>query len=119
MSAERIARLGYDCVCLDVQHGLLGYSGLLSGLTAIDAGGVSAGLVRVGANDPARRHRAGPRHDRDRAGAGEHGGDLRDPSHRPRGVAATWAKPVAVRDRSAAKAGVQASEGVAGRQAVR
>ncbi|MCS7478543.1 HpcH/HpaI aldolase/citrate lyase family protein [Umezawaea endophytica] len=51
VATERIARLGYDYVCLDGQHGLLGYSGLLSGLTAIDAGGASTGLVRVEAND--------------------------------------------------------------------
>jgi 4-hydroxy-2-oxoheptanedioate aldolase len=50
-STERIARLGYDYVCLDGQHGLLGYSGILSGLMAIDAGGRSVGLVRVEAND--------------------------------------------------------------------
>ncbi|MEU4223831.1 aldolase/citrate lyase family protein [Nonomuraea sp. NPDC026600] len=58
VSTERIARLGYDYVCLDAQHGLLGYSGMLSGLTAIDAGGVSAGLVRVEANDPSPIGRA-------------------------------------------------------------
>lgn len=52
VSTERIARLGYDYVTLDAQHGLLGYSGLLAGLTAIDAGGGSVGLVRVEANDP-------------------------------------------------------------------
>ncbi|WP_330276211.1 aldolase/citrate lyase family protein [Lentzea sp. NBC_00516] len=52
VATERIARLGYDYVCLDGQHGLLGYSGLLAGLTAIDAGGTSTGLVRVEANDP-------------------------------------------------------------------
>jgi 4-hydroxy-2-oxoheptanedioate aldolase len=52
MSTERIARVGYDYVALDAQHGLLGYSGLLAGLTAIDAGGRSVGLVRVEANDP-------------------------------------------------------------------
>jgi len=51
VATERLARLGYDYVCLDGQHGLLGYSGLLSGLTAIDAGGASVGLVRVEANN--------------------------------------------------------------------
>jgi 4-hydroxy-2-oxoheptanedioate aldolase len=51
VATERIARLGYDYVCLDGQHGLLGYSGLLAGLTAIDAGGASTGLVRVEANN--------------------------------------------------------------------
>lgn len=52
VSTERIACLGYDYVALDAQHGLLGYSGLVAGLTAIDAGGLSVGLVRVEANDP-------------------------------------------------------------------
>jgi 4-hydroxy-2-oxoheptanedioate aldolase len=51
-ATERLAMLGYDFVCLDAQHGLIGYSGLLSGLMAIEAGGRSVGLVRVGANDP-------------------------------------------------------------------
>ncbi|GAB3466991.1 HpcH/HpaI aldolase family protein [Actinophytocola sediminis] len=51
-ATERIARLGYDYVCLDGQHGLLGYSGLLSSLIAVDAaGGDTVGLVRVEAND--------------------------------------------------------------------
>jgi 4-hydroxy-2-oxoheptanedioate aldolase len=52
VATERLARLGYDYVCLDMQHGLLGYAGLLASLTAIDAGGASVGLVRVEANDP-------------------------------------------------------------------
>jgi 4-hydroxy-2-oxoheptanedioate aldolase len=58
VATERIARLGYDYVCLDMQHGLLGYAGLLASLTAIDAGGSSVGLVRVEANDPAAIGRA-------------------------------------------------------------
>ena len=48
---ERLARLGYDYIALDAQHGLFGYSGLLASLTAVDAGGAAVGLVRVGAND--------------------------------------------------------------------
>lgn len=51
VSTERIARLGYDYVCVDAQHGLVEYSGILRALTAIDAGGRSVGMVRVGAND--------------------------------------------------------------------
>jgi 4-hydroxy-2-oxoheptanedioate aldolase len=51
VATERIGRLGYDYVALDAQHGLLGYSGLLAGLTAIDASGGAVGLVRVEAND--------------------------------------------------------------------
>jgi 4-hydroxy-2-oxoheptanedioate aldolase len=50
-STERFARLGYDYVALDAQHGLFGYSGMLASLTAVDAGGAAVGLVRVGAND--------------------------------------------------------------------
>ena len=52
VSTERLARLGYDYVCFDAQHGLLDYKGILAGMTAIDAGGESVGMVRVGANDP-------------------------------------------------------------------
>jgi len=51
-STERIGLIGYDYVCFDAQHGLLAYPGILAGLTALDAGGTSVGLVRVGANDP-------------------------------------------------------------------
>ncbi|SFS75049.1 HpcH/HpaI aldolase family protein [Saccharopolyspora flava] len=53
IGTERIARLGYDYVAVDAQHGLLGYSGLLGAMMAIDAGGASVGLTRVEANDPA------------------------------------------------------------------
>jgi 4-hydroxy-2-oxoheptanedioate aldolase len=58
-ATERIARLGYDYVVLDGQHGLIGYDGLLTGLMAIDAGAAvgaasgavqAVGLVRVEAN---------------------------------------------------------------------
>jgi 4-hydroxy-2-oxoheptanedioate aldolase len=51
MSTERIARLGYDYVALDAQHGLFGYDGMLQGILAVDAGGVAAAVVRVGSND--------------------------------------------------------------------
>ncbi|GAA2658851.1 MULTISPECIES: aldolase/citrate lyase family protein [Actinosynnema] len=52
VSTERVARAGWDYVALDAQHGLLGYSGVLAGLTAVDAAGGPVGLVRVEANDP-------------------------------------------------------------------
>ncbi|GAB2969624.1 aldolase/citrate lyase family protein [Streptomyces pseudoechinosporeus] len=53
VSTERIARLGYDYVALDAQHGLIDYAGILASLTAIDTKGSTAvGLVRVEANDP-------------------------------------------------------------------
>lgn len=52
-ATERIARLGYDFVALDAQHGLLDYRALLGGLIAIEAGGAGAvGLIRVEANNP-------------------------------------------------------------------
>lgn len=51
VATERIARLGYDYVAVDAQHGLLGYSGVLNGMLAIDAGNTSAGVVRVESND--------------------------------------------------------------------
>jgi 4-hydroxy-2-oxoheptanedioate aldolase len=50
VGTERIGRLGYDYVVLDGQHGLLGYQGLLTGLLAVDAAGVT-GLVRVESKD--------------------------------------------------------------------
>ena len=57
VATERLARLGYDYVVLDGQHGLIGYQGLLHGLLAVDAGsalggGKTVGLVRVEANHP-------------------------------------------------------------------
>jgi 4-hydroxy-2-oxoheptanedioate aldolase len=51
-AVEQIARIGYDYVVLDGQHGLIGTSGILHGLIAIDAGRAAVGLVRVAANDP-------------------------------------------------------------------
>lgn len=54
---ERLARVGYDYVCIDGQHGLLDYKGWLNSLLAIDAGAQlgdapTVGMVRVPANDP-------------------------------------------------------------------
>jgi 4-hydroxy-2-oxoheptanedioate aldolase len=51
VATERIAGTGYDYVVLDAQHGLLGCSALLAGLTAVDAAGQGVGMVRVEAND--------------------------------------------------------------------
>lgn len=56
-ATERLARSGYDYLVLDAQHGLIGYDGLVGGLTAIDAGSSTAdsptaGVVRVEANHP-------------------------------------------------------------------
>ena len=51
VGTERLARTGYDYVALDLQHGLIGYSGMLAGLLAVDAAGQAVGLVRVEANN--------------------------------------------------------------------
>lgn len=51
VATERLSRLGYDYVAIDMQHGLVDYGGLIASLMAVDAGG-AAGVVRVGANDP-------------------------------------------------------------------
>jgi 4-hydroxy-2-oxoheptanedioate aldolase len=56
--AERLARLGWDYVSLDAQHGLFDYAGMLAALTAIDAGGRAVGMVRVVSNDAAPIGRA-------------------------------------------------------------
>jgi 4-hydroxy-2-oxoheptanedioate aldolase len=48
---ERLSRLGYDYIAMDAQHGLFGYSGMLNGLLAVDAGAGAVGLVRVEANN--------------------------------------------------------------------
>ena len=51
VATERVSRTGYDYVALDAQHGLIGYSAMLNGLMAIEAGGSAVGLVRVEANN--------------------------------------------------------------------
>ncbi|MFI0817668.1 HpcH/HpaI aldolase/citrate lyase family protein [Streptomyces sp. NPDC021098] len=54
VGTERLAGLGYDYICVDAQHGLLDYKGTLGAMTAIDARGTAAGMVRVPANDAFR-----------------------------------------------------------------
>ncbi|MFI6369862.1 HpcH/HpaI aldolase/citrate lyase family protein [Streptomyces sp. NPDC050546] len=52
IAAERLARLGYDYLAFDAQHGLFGYQGMLNNLLATDTRGSTAvGMVRVEAND--------------------------------------------------------------------
>lgn len=52
VAAERLARVGYDYLAFDAQHGLFGYQGLLNNLIATDTRGSTAvGMVRVEAND--------------------------------------------------------------------
>ncbi|GAA1906719.1 HpcH/HpaI aldolase family protein [Williamsia serinedens] len=52
VSTEWLAHLGWDYIALDLQHGLIGYEGMVRGLTAIDAARGPVGLIRVEANDP-------------------------------------------------------------------
>ncbi|MFC0453772.1 HpcH/HpaI aldolase family protein [Rhodococcus jostii] len=52
VSTEWLAHVGWDYIALDLQHGLIGYSGMVAGLTAIDASGSAVGMVRVESNDP-------------------------------------------------------------------
>ncbi|HYJ54431.1 MAG TPA: aldolase/citrate lyase family protein [Mycobacterium sp.] len=58
VSTEWLAHIGWDYIALDLQHGLIGYSGMVAGLTAIDAAGGPVGLVRVEANNPTAIGRA-------------------------------------------------------------
>jgi 4-hydroxy-2-oxoheptanedioate aldolase len=51
-ATERIASVGYDYVCIDLQHGLLDIAGALNNVIAIEAGG-SNSVIRVPANDAA------------------------------------------------------------------
>jgi 4-hydroxy-2-oxoheptanedioate aldolase len=50
IGTERLARIGYDYVALDAQHGLIGYQAMLTSLLAVDASQRSVGFVRVEAN---------------------------------------------------------------------
>jgi 4-hydroxy-2-oxoheptanedioate aldolase len=50
-SAEIVARAGFDWICIDLQHGLIGYQEMLGMLQAVAVAGVPA-LVRVPWNDP-------------------------------------------------------------------
>ncbi len=52
ISTEWIAHVGWDYIALDMQHGLIGYSGMVAGLTAIDSSPSTVGMVRVEANNP-------------------------------------------------------------------
>lgn len=61
VATERIARHGYDYICVDAQHGLLDHRGVLDALMAVSAGaGLAAaaghtppvGMVRVRENSP-------------------------------------------------------------------
>src|SRR4051812_13135015 len=51
ISAELMSRAGFDWLCIDAQHGLMGYETMLGMIQAI---GITRtpGLVRVAWNDP-------------------------------------------------------------------
>jgi 4-hydroxy-2-oxoheptanedioate aldolase len=49
LTAEVVARSGFDWVVIDTQHGLIGYETMVGMLQAVDAAGVPA-MVRVSAN---------------------------------------------------------------------
>ena len=51
ISAEVVARTGFDYVCVDLQHGLVGYEAAVHMLQAIDLG-AGAPVVRVPWNEP-------------------------------------------------------------------
>jgi 4-hydroxy-2-oxoheptanedioate aldolase len=50
-SAEVVACAGFDWVCIDTQHGLIGYDQMTTMIQALDARGVAT-LVRVEWNEP-------------------------------------------------------------------
>jgi 4-hydroxy-2-oxoheptanedioate aldolase len=52
VNAEIVGRAGYDWVCVDTQHGLIGYDSMLVMLQGLTAAG-SATMVRVQWNEPA------------------------------------------------------------------
>lgn len=52
VGTERVARLGYDYVGVDGQHGVMHQPGWQAAMTAVDAGQVSAGVIRVPSVDP-------------------------------------------------------------------
>jgi 4-hydroxy-2-oxoheptanedioate aldolase len=52
VSAEIVGRAGFDWVCIDTQHGLIGYDSMLLMLQALSAAG-SPTIVRVQWNEPA------------------------------------------------------------------
>ena len=52
VTAEAVAAVGFDYVCLDMQHGAIGYSDAVPMLQAISGQGATP-IVRLAANDPA------------------------------------------------------------------
>lgn len=58
VAAEWLAHLSWDYIALDIQHGLIGYAGMVANLTAIDAARGPVGVVRVEDNSPVAIGRA-------------------------------------------------------------
>ncbi len=52
VALEAIARIGFDYVCIDMQHGLMSFDDVLGMLQAVSAGDATP-IVRVASNDPA------------------------------------------------------------------
>ncbi|BAU94598.1 aldolase [Corynebacterium suranareeae] len=52
VASEQIARLGFDFVVVDGQHGLIGYTEMRDSLIALTAGGCPLPIARVSTNDP-------------------------------------------------------------------
>ena len=59
VNAEIVGRAGYDWVCVDTQHGLIGYDVMMGMLQALTAAG-SPTFVRVPWNEPASIMKAPP-----------------------------------------------------------
>jgi 2-keto-3-deoxy-L-rhamnonate aldolase RhmA len=57
LSAEVIAAAGFDWVCIDTQHGLIGYEEMTAMLQALDARGAPS-FVRVPWNEPSAIQKA-------------------------------------------------------------
>jgi 4-hydroxy-2-oxoheptanedioate aldolase len=51
IATEWIAHIGWDYIGLDLQHGIIDYSGMVTNLLAIDSAAGPVGLVRVEANN--------------------------------------------------------------------
>ena len=73
VATEWLAHVGWDYIALDLQHGLIGYSGMVAGLTAIDAaGGAGRAGARGGQRPDAHRARTGRGRGRGDRAAGQH-----------------------------------------------
>ena len=75
VSTEWLAHLGWDYIALDLQHGIIGYSGMVAGLTAIDAAGRAGARRSQRPRGCGRRHRSPGEH-RGRGTAGGRRGDV-------------------------------------------